>query len=481
MEGLEEEENESRAAGRLAEQRDTVQQQTAGRNLVTVPGIAFPGLGSGFIGPQGQFQFAFAPPDPTASAGLSQVVETVNLSLAVFDKATGAVLAGPISLPGLFAGFNDQCANAAAVADPLVVYDKQANRWVIQFVTLPTPYLSCFAVSTSPDATGTYNLYAFQVAASGYNATPRLGVWTDGYYLSARIFTSKEQSTYVGPAACAVDKKQMINGQAATMQCFQINNTTIDGMLPADLDGRNAPPAGAPEYFLVQGTQGSYALYLYRFHVDFSNAANSTFRGPIMIKVARYTPAGAFTVPQPGTTQLLATNGVTLMHRLAYRNFPHASPPHESLLALHSVTVGQGSNKRVGQRWYELWNPGTAVSLFQQGTYSPDLTSRWMGSMAMDKAGNIALAYSAASSSVFPSIRYTGRTPTDPTGIMETEVTILNGSASQTGTSRWGDFTSMSVDPADDCTMWYAGEYMASTGALNWGTYLYSFKFPSCQ
>jgi hypothetical protein len=169
------------------------------------------------------------------------------------------------------------------------------------------------------------------------------------------------------------------------------------------------------------------------------------------------------------------------MPRLAYRNFPNANPPHESLVATHAVRVGTASNVRVGLRWYELRAPGTTPTVFQQGTYSPDTTWRWMGSIAMDKMGNIAIGYSASSASIYPAIRYTGRVPTDPPNTLQTEGTIFNGNGSQTGGDRWGDYTSMSVDPSDDCTMWYTGEYLASTGALTWATRIFAFKFPSCN
>lgn len=474
-----EEEEAPQPSALVGAQADPIVQAAPQTALGTIPGVHLLGLGSGFIGPQGAFQYTYTPPpDPNASVGASQIVETVNLSLAVFDKA-GTPTLGPMSIASIWNGFDSSCSNAGQIADPAVLYDKQANRWVIEIVTLGTPYLSCFAVSTTSDATGAYHLYTFQVQASGYKATPRLGLWQDGYYTSARMYP--DSTTYVGPGACAFDRNQMLAGHAATMQCFQIKDTTIDGMLPSDLDGRNPPPAGAPNYYLVQGPAGSNSLYLYRFHVDFINPANSTFLGPFTIGVAPYYRAPEGSVAQPGTSVKLDVNGNCLMHRLAYRNFPHASPPHESLVVTHSVMTGPASARRVGLRWYELRNPGTTPTLFQQGTYSPDATHRWMGSIAMDKMGNIAIGYSASSSTTPPSIRYTGRVPTDPRGTLESEVTIFGGNGSQTGGRRWGDYTSMSLDPTDDCTMWYTDEYMAATGSLNWATHLFSFKFPSCQ
>jgi hypothetical protein len=283
---------------------------------------------------------------------------------------------------------------------------------------------------------------------------------------------------YIGPKACAANRTAMISGSSATMQCFQVSNTGIDGMLPSNLDGATAPPAGATNYFLVQGPSGSNTLQMYKFHADFSSRKpKPTFTGPTNIAVAAYTPASAG-VPQPGTTQTLDSLGNFLMHRLVYRNFT-GTGAHESLVATHTVSIGG----TMGMRWYEIRSPGSAPAVYQQGTFSPDSTYRWMGSIAMDKQGNIALGYSASDgSSVKPSIRYTGRVPSDPPGTMQTEATFISGTGVQTGgLSRWGDYSSMSVDPVDGCTMWYAQEWIPSDGSFNWATRLSSFKFTGCQ
>ena len=363
-----------------------------------------------------------------------------------------------------------------------MLYDKQAARWVIKIVTLGNPYLTCVAVlHTTSDATGTYNRYAFQLPDQGNLTGQKFGLWPDAYYFTQ--YTFPDSATYLGPEACALDRNHMLAGQTATMQCFQVNNTKIYGMVPSDLDGANAPPPGSPNYCLIQGPVRSNSLYLYRFHVDFTTPANSTFTGPVVINVAAYTPAsadGVVSIPQLGTTQLLDANGSDLMHRLAYRNFAHANPPYESLVVTHSVLVGSGSNRTLGLRWYQLRKPATTPAVFQQGTYSPDTSYRWMGSIAQDRMGNFALGYSVSSSTMYPAIRYTGRVPSDPINTLEAEVTLFSGSGAQTGGGRWGDYTSVSVDPVDDCTMWYTNEYMAGTGALNWATRLFSFKFPSC-
>jgi hypothetical protein len=440
-------------------------------------------MGTGFTGPHGTFNFLPPPPDPNASVGDMQIVETVNVFMSIFDKSTGTPVLGPILLAALWNGFNSQCAGQGnGLADPIVLYDKQAGRWLIRDVTLTSPYTTCFAVSKTSDALGSYNLYAFQQPGVGSLTGQKLGIWPDAYYMAQWTFPTV--TSYTGPQACALDRTQMLAGQTATMQCFQVNNTNVRGMAPADLDGSNLPPSGAPNYFVLQAPAGTNALYMYKFHVDFTTPSNSTFTGPTTIMVAPYrsaSPDSVVSIPQPGTSQLLDANGSDIMPRVAYRYFPAATPAHESLVATHSVMVGSGSSARVGVRWYELRDPSSAVTLYQQGTYSPDTTSRWMGSIAMDKTGDIAVGYTAGSSTLSPSMRYTGRVPSDALDTMESEATIFTGTGAQTGSGRWGDYTSMSVDPSDDCTFWHVGQYMTGTGSKNWATRVFSFKFPSCN
>src|ERR1700716_2143864 len=264
----------------------------------------------------------------------------------------------------------------------------------------------------------------------------------------------------------------MLNGTTATQVCFQ-QGTSVGGLLPADLDGTTAPPAGSPNYMMYFGTNN---LNLFKFHVDFANPSNSTFTGPTVINVAAFSPlcAGGTCVPQPSTTQQLDSLADRLMYRLAYRNFGS----HESLAVNHSVVAGSGG----GVRWYEIQNPAGTPVVAQQSTFAPDSNYRWMGSVAMDQAGDLAVGYSvSAASSVFPSIRFAGRVPTDPASTLEAEVNIVSGAGSQNGNlSRWGDYSAMQVDPVDDCTFWFTEECMKTTGSFNWNTRIASFKFPSC-
>jgi hypothetical protein len=223
------------------------------------------------------------------------------------------------------------------------------------------------------------------------------------------------------------------------------------------------------------GTSSTKLSY-WHFHVDFTTPANSTFTGPTDLTVASYSTACGSTgtcIPQGGDTQQLDSLGDRIMYRLAYRNFGD----HEALVTDHSVTAGSS----VGVRWYEFRLSGGNPAVFQQGTYAPDSTFRWMGSIAMDHAGNIALGYSQSSSSTNPSIRFTGRAPGDPLGTMtQAETTVITGGGSQTSFSRWGDYTSMSIDPSDNCTFWYTNEYIPSNGNFNWNTRLASFQLPGC-
>jgi hypothetical protein len=285
-------------------------------------------------------------------------------------------------------------------------------------------------------------------------------------------------NSFSGSRLCAYNRSAMLTGAAATQQCFQLSSS-YGGVLPSDLDGSTAPPAGSPNFMVNFGTN---SLRLWRFHVDWANTANTTLTGPVNIPVASFTPAcsGGACVPQSGTNQKLDSLADRLMFRLAYRNFG----TYEALVVNHSVKVGtQRNNPYTGVRWYELRNPSGTPTVFQQSTFSPDSTYRWMGSIAQDKQGNMAVGYSVSSSSMFPGIRYTGRLASDPLNTMQAEATMQNGGGSQKGSQlqRWGDYSAMSIDPVDDCTFWYTTEYLKATGAFNWSTRLASFRFPSCQ
>src|SRR6266850_3847293 len=427
-------------------EEDPIRQQTM-VPFTPVVGTSFEGLGAGQYG----FSVTSAPPDTNGAVGATQYVQWVNQSFAIFNKSTGALIAGPTAGNALWSGFGGGC-QTNNDGDPIVVYDKAAQRWIFsQFSVSTTPFLQCIAVSTTSDATGTYNRYSFQY--NNFDDYPKMGVWPDGYYETFNMFNG---NTFVGADACAYNRSAMLAGTTATQVCFQ-QGSSVGGLLPSDLDGTTAPPTGSPNYMLYFGTNN---LNLFKFHVDFSTPANSTFTGPTVINVAAFTPlcSGGTCVVQPGTTQRLDSLADRLMYRLAYRNFA----THESLVTNHSVAVTGGG----GVRWYEIQNPSGTPSLAQQGTFAPDSSYRWMGSIATDQAGDMAVGYSVSSSSINPSIRYTGRLPSDPSGTMEAEVNVVTGTGSQTGgLSRWGDYSALTVDPVDDCTFWFTTEYMKATGS----------------
>ena len=463
---------------------DGALQGTAGPAAATTAGLGFPGVGNGDYG----FTPNAAPPDTNGAAGTTQYVQWVNESFAVFDKSTGALVLGPVAGNTLWSSFPDNCATHND-GDPIVQFDKTARRWVMtQFVVSTTPYEQCVAVSTTDDATGTWSRYSFSYGNSQFNDYPKLGVWpdpaNDAYFISYNIFTNG--TSFAGAKVCAFDRASMLVGAAATQQCFQLS-TAYGGLLPADLDGQTMPPAGSPGMFL---NFTSNSLNLWRFHVDWATTTNSSLTGPFSVPgVASFTAAcnGGTCIPQPGVSQQLDSLGDRLMYRLAYRNFGD----HEALVVDHSVAAGSS----VGVRWYELRNvAGTTMAaatptVYQQGTYAPDATFRWMGSVAMDHVGDIAVGYSGSSSSLYPYVAYASRVPGDASGTLSAETIVKPGGGSQycpnrlycRSLSRWGDYSAMSVDPVDDCTFWYTNEYEKSSGAFNWSTWITSFKFPNCS
>lgn len=451
---------------------DPVVQAQALTSPPLTPGVGFDGIGQGMAG----YSVRYAPPDTTGAAGDTQYVQWVNVSLAVFDKTSGAKIYGPVLGNTLFQYLPGPCATEND-GDPIVQYDKAANRWVLSQFAVPggsAGYWQCVAVSQSSDATGAYYLYAFQYPQ--FNDYPKLGVWSDGYYVTFNMFTS----TFQGPRVCAYDRAAMLAGAAATQQCFQLSSS-YGSMLPADLDGATAPPAGSPNYLVSRLSSSS--LGMWKFHVDWANAANSTLTGPTKITVAAYNAAcgGGACVPQPDTSQKLDSLADRLMFRLAYRVVDST----ERMVVNHAVQVNTTRKPKSGNaavRWYEIRNMSTTPTVFQQSSYSPDSSFRWMGSVAMDKQGNMAIGYSKSSSTIKPGLAFATRLAGDGAGLLGAETTIVSGGGSQLqNLSRWGDYTQMSVDPVDDCTFWYTGQYLKSNGTWNWSTRIASFKISSCQ
>ena len=230
-------------------------------------------------------------------------------------------------------------------------------------------------------------------------------------------------------------------------------------------------------------SRGSNALSLWQFKVNWSNPNQSTFTGPTTIPVAGFSIAcgGGSCIPQKGTSNKLDSLGDRLMYRLAYRNL---GANGERLVVNHSVTSGGVT----GIRWYELSVtgvgrvPGATPSVLQQSTYAPaGGLYRWMGSIAMDRNGDIAVGYSASSSTTNPAIEWAGRLSTDPANTLSAPATLWTGGGSQTGTlDRWGDYSTISLDPTDDCTFWFTSETIPTNGSFNWQTHFGSFKFAGC-
>ncbi len=440
----------------LVARSDAAHQTVALPLVSTTAGLNFDGVSDGS-----------APPDTNGAVGATQFVQWVNTEFAVFDKSTGQIVYGPTAGNSLWTGFGGGCEFSNS-GDIVAQYDKLNNRWVMsQFAISSTPYLQCVAVSTTSDATGSYNRYSFQ--QPNFNDYPKIGIWPDAYYASFNMFD--QFKNFIGSRACAFDSASMRAGLAATQQCFQLT-ANFGGLLPSDVDGTTPPPVGSPNYYAAFDIDWA-SLDVWQFHIDFQSSGNSTFTGPVNVPVAPFAEAcqGGTCIPQPGTTQTLDSLGDRLMYRLAYRNFGD----HEALVANHSVTSGSS----VAVRWYEIRSPGSSPTIYQQGTFAPDSSYRWMGSMAMDQAGDIALGYSVSDgSTVHPGIRYAGQVPGDPLGSLESEASIFEGTGAQTGLTRWGDYSAMSVDPVDDCTFWYTNEYLPSNGS--WATRIASFKFTTC-
>lgn len=445
---------------------DRVLRRSPARSLQLTPGLNFDGISSS----------GWLAPDTNGAVGATQYVQYVNNRFAVYDKSSGNLVYGPALENTLWSGSAGLCAGDNS-GDIIAEYDKAAGRWVMTHHATQKggPNYQCVAVSTSSDATGSYYRYAFQVPTGNFPDYPKLSVWPDAYYLSMNL--TAPNGALINAAVCALDRNSMLSGAAATAVCFQLSSSAYSSLLPADLDGATPPPAGSSNYFLNLDPNNQ-SLDIWQFHVDFITPSNSTFTGPANIPVAPFSPAcgggtNAVCIPQPGTTQLVDSLGDRLMWRLAYRNFGD----HDTLVVTHSVAGGSGN---VGARWYEIRNPGGTPTVYQQGTFAPDSNFRWMGSLTMDQMGDMALGYSESSSSMAPGIFYTGRLATDPLGTMENEAMVIAGAGVEQGSSRWGDYSSMGIDPVDDCTFWYTNEYFPVTGSGNWHSRIASFKFPAC-
>jgi hypothetical protein len=428
------------------------------------------------------------PADTTMAVGPNHVFQWVNLAFEVFDKS-GNSLAGPFDGNTLFTDLGGDCA-AINGGDIIVMYDQFADRWLLAQLAPAifgaTGNHECMAVSTSGDPLGSYYLYDY-LYGDDLNDYPKFGMWPDAYTMTARDFGGESGFTMT---VTAFDRAAMLAGQPVTALFVSLHNSTFDGLLPADLDGPNLPPGtvSTPEGFtnvppqILMGVDPPNAagpdavIHEYQLHCDFQSPGNSTFTGPADLVIAPYNPVGFFQpVGQPPPGGGIEALG-WILYRLPYRNYG----THESIGIYHDADDGTG---RIVPRWYEIRDPYGDPSVFQQGTFAPgDGLTRWMGSIAMDGNDNIAIGYSVVDdTSTYPGIRYAGRLANDPPNeLTQGEAELVAGSGAFSGV-RWGDYSTMEIDPADDCTFWFTTMYIGVPGLSNWQTRVGSFKYPTCD
>jgi hypothetical protein len=482
---------------------------------------SFDGLGEGFTGPQGS-AILRNPSDNSLAVGPDHIVQTVNSRMAIFTKkgtrfdTTGKVLYGPVETRNVFRGFGGPCEKLNN-GDAVVRYDQLAGRWLIVMPTfsklvsrhdstvkLPQPgpagrlyeppppnpgdtqsvrrgprpappegstYCMCYAISTGPDPFGPYYRYEFK--RDLFPDYPRPAVWPDGYYTSTSTGDNViEKHAYV------VDRAKMLKGEEATEQSFIIKD--VNFLVNADLDGKQLPPPGAPNIMLaaggsqLKGVFNDDGIYAWKFHVDWQDPAKTKIDGPVKIPVEpyQYLCNGQLTkcVPQSGTDVRLDAQGDKLMARLVYRRIGK----RESIVAVHCVATAAGGG---GVRWYEFrLDNDRNVRLYQQGTYAPDGNFRWMASAAIDAKGNIGIGYSFGGAGHFAGQRFAGRLSGDKAGVLTlNEIVLAEGEAAQTSTLRWEDYTQTAIDPSDDKTIWYVGDYLKKN-AKNYSTRIGAFR-----
>jgi hypothetical protein len=520
-----------------------VEQTTFGTKPPATLVASFDGLGVGFTGPQGTAT-GRNPSDNTLAVGPDHIVQIVNTRMAIFTKkgkqydTTGRVLYGPGETRNVFKGFGGGC-EARNNGDAVARYDQLADRWLIVmpiFSRLPVRqdappagkagepatqsvrgrpgqpgaatrlyeppppppsdsgrppgqrppgqrpppdsglYAMCYAVSVGPDPFGPY--YRYEFVRPLFPDYPRPAVWPDGYYVPTS--TGDE---VIQKHACVVDRAKMLKGEDATEQCVIIDD--VNFLNNADLDGKQLPPKGAPNIMMAAGgtqlrkVMEDDGIYVWSFHVDWKDPSKTKVVGPKKIAVApyHYLCDGQLTncVTQPGVDRRLDAQGDKIMARLVYRRIGN----RESVVAVHSVNTAAGGG---GVRWYEFRvDKDRTVSLYQQGTYAPEGFYRWMASPAIDGKGNIGIGYSFGGTPHFPGQRFAGRLASDPKGQMTLGETILvEGEAAQTSTLRWEDYTQTAMDPSDDCTIWYVGDYLKKD-APSYSTRIGAFRMPGCE
>jgi hypothetical protein len=457
------------------------------------------------------------PPDPVGDVGPSHYVQMVNTLVGIYSKA-GTLLVPFFAIHVLFETVGPPCAFSDS-GDPIVVYDPLADRWLLSQLcgeTTSAREHELIAVSTTGDPTGTYFVYDFVLPNDKFNDYPHFGVWPDAYYMTNNQF---EDGGFAGGGAYAFDRLKMLAGDPTASYVYFDQGVIapgVGGQLPSDLDGVVAPPSGTPNLFIDfradEIGDPADALRLFEFHVDFADPESSTFTARPDVPLAAFDPRdsadrASVAQPPPATAaQFLDSLAGQMMHRIAYRTLSGGA---QSFALNFMVNVsgqdptGDVSKFQAGIRWVELRRDAAtgAVAVQTEGTYAPGAGNGaagrdvWMGSVAQDHQGNLALGFSAscpanpcasppnAPSLVgFPSILYAGRLAADPAGTLAQGEAVLQagGGSQQNGANRWGDYTAMSVDPSDECTFWYTNEYYGASDALDWQTRVGSFQYPAC-
>ena len=403
------------------------------------------------------------PPDPCGDVGPNHYIQAYNSAYAIYNKA-GTLLAGPTNLNLVFGNVAGSNCNSG---DPIILYDDQADRWVIiEFSLCNANQYVLFAVSQTADPTGAYYQYSFDT-----DETPdyeKVGVWRDGYYMATNTGSGKKD-IYV------LERSVMLAGGASPDMVGFDNPwrpASVDGFMcvpPVDNDGAFAP-AGSPGLFISFNDDamggGTDQLWIYELNVNWTTLANSTFNRVQQINVAAFDSNFGPTwdnIAQPNTAQEIDAVPAVIMNAPQYRNFG----TYQTIVCCHTVDVD--NTDHAGIRWYELRRTNGAWSIRQQGTYAPDANSRWMASIRLNNHNEIGIGYSISSSSVYPGIRYCGQNAIEyakASGVLNIgETTIVSGSYSQTGSRRWGDYSSLNVDPADERVFWYTNMHVTSNNA----------------
>lgn len=430
---------------------------------LTFPGLDFSGWGAGW------------PPDTTGDVGLTYYVQAVNTSIGIFRKSDGFMVSA-----ATFDDFFDGPAVQGTpcdennMGDPIVLFDSYSERWfILDFAWYANhaggSYYS-IAVSQTSNPLGSWYLYAFNADPNLMNDYPKCGVWHDAIYITANMFTWA--GSYQGAKVWALKKSDLYSGTINAQSIYDTNYFAWS-ILPSNAKGATPPAAGTPNY-MFSGDASEYGppsadqICIWEYDVDWAIPGNTTWTGPVFLPTAAF-GLTASRVPQQGTANQLDSLYGRLMFPAVYREFSN----HASVYLNHVVEYAGRRTKR----WYEIRIVGGTPSIYQQGTYAPDIHHRWMGSIAADEDGNIALGYSVSSTSMYPAIRYAAQASIDATaGVLGLgEKTIIDGTGSQTYTNRWGDYTTMSIDPVDDKTFWYTNEYYITSGS-NWQTYVGAFK-----